>query len=1349
MSDFRIPRRAYQLVGQNRTQRDSRCLSHWRDQAAYVLLGDPGAGKSEAFKMECEAVQGLPLRARDVVAGIVPTVFGHGTVFIDGLDEVRAGSSDGRLPFDAIRKWLHDSGRPRFRLSCREADWLGSSDREDMASVSPTHQVAELHLEPLDDEDIDAILASQPDLVPDRQAFLNQVARSGLSGLLRNPLLLDLIIQATREGREARTRAGIYQAACHQLIQENNRHHLPPRGLGAGDTELAMEAAGLYCAIVLLSGLRGVALHGDAHAQDTVALSDLPAKLRGPFHDQALHSKVFTVTAGVAEPRHRSIAEYLGAWTLSRRIAQGLPLQRVMALMQGQDGVPVEAMRGLWAWLAIHHVAGRQTLIQRDPLGFVFNADPAQLSTAEKTGLLHALQTAAAHNPWFLHTHWEKPPFSALATTDMADAYAEKLADHTPERGHQSFADLAFDALSHGQPMPSLAPVLAAWVEDKAQPSHLRVAAYRAWRQCSGLDTATGLRWLLAISEGTLTDPDDELCGTLLGDLYPQVVSPAQVFMYWHPAKSSHVIGAYRMFWAHQLVRRTPEGAMVSLVDGWAAAAAGLSDDAQLHHASQELATDLLAAALEQAGDRIDDSHLYTWLGLGLDEYGTSRLERSDGRVSGWLTARPERIKAVVQQGYARTQPDAQGRWPFWEAEQHLHGAKPPADWFRWLLARASEAPNAELARHCFVTAAHAAVNPVDGLDSPTLDDIEAWLERHQTQWPEAQQWLEGIWWLPTDHWLGNQSRRAKQRQAELAAQTALRKAQIAPHLPDLLAGTGPLGLQQQVAIAYTHGFSDVQGNTPLERVRNLLVCDEVTALAAVAALPKVLERDDLPTAAEAIASEAKGGPGAIRDVALLGAKLAVERHADAPLAWPQSLCERLVAYYLTDGTGEMPTWYRKLAGERPEWVATVLLQYARPKLRHKGNGFIAGLWPLERESDHQRLARLVLPELLNTFPARASEPARRVLNQSLLPALRVLPAEQAAHIIQNGLARAGLDTAQRISWLVADLPYRSSAANELATLIGHNEVRANVLGAALAEQEVLQHVTLRLQPQALQRLIELLAPTVAPADSHRNGFVTDRHRRSDTVRGLLHALASDASGEAQQALAALRQHPALRTWEDFVRYQQHQQVIAVRTASYRIPNPVDVARALADLEPASPPDLRALVVDHLRQLENEYRHGNANSLGLFWSADRKHPKDENDCRDVLLLELRRRLEPLNITVSPEHHAARAKRMDLCVEYMRDGIRMALPIEIKRTSHEDLWIAWRSQLQALYANDPAAAGYGLYLLLWFGAALKVRAHPQGVRPANAEQLRQSLEECIPMADRFRILVHVMDLSWPA
>ena len=126
---------------------------------------------------------------------------------------------------------------------------------------------------------------------------------------------------------------------------------------------------------------------------------------------------------------------------------------------------------------------------------------------------------------------------------------------------------------------------------------------------------------------------------------------------------------------------------------------------------------------------------------------------------------------------------------------------------------------------------------------------------------------------------------------------------------------------------------------------------------------------------------------------------------------------------------------------------------------------------------------------------------------------------------------------------------------------------------------------------------------------------------------------------------------------------------------------------------------------------------------------------------------LAERLKPLNIHVGRESSAARDKRMDMCVEFMCDGRRIALPIEVKKEDNDRLWTAWRDQLQVLYTIDPDAQGFGLYLVLWFG--VKVEPHPDGLKPLSAEQLRSALEERIPAESRHRLAVQVLDLSWPA
>jgi hypothetical protein len=83
-----IPRRATRKSG--REQSDTRPLAEWRELDAYVLLAEPGAGKSRAFKHEGDEPGARYFSAQDFVTLVPRPDWFHKTLFIDGLDEVRA-----------------------------------------------------------------------------------------------------------------------------------------------------------------------------------------------------------------------------------------------------------------------------------------------------------------------------------------------------------------------------------------------------------------------------------------------------------------------------------------------------------------------------------------------------------------------------------------------------------------------------------------------------------------------------------------------------------------------------------------------------------------------------------------------------------------------------------------------------------------------------------------------------------------------------------------------------------------------------------------------------------------------------------------------------------------------------------------------------------------------------------------------------------------------------------------------------------------------------------------------------------------------------------------------------------
>jgi hypothetical protein len=1349
-AEFRVSRRAKALQADGQT--DLRPLADWRNAEAYVLLGDPGAGKSESFLAEARASDGLYRSARDFIAlGIEPADASR-MLFIDGLDEMRAGAPDGRVPLDAIRVRLESLGRPRFRLSCREHDWRVQTDLAALSVVARGGVVQELHLEPLSREEQLRVLQARRGEVPDAQGFLQRAEEHGLADLFGNPLLLDLTIRVVApKGEWPDSRRAIYDLACRELATERSLAHLEAKPLEPGDVDRLLDDAGLLCAVLLLSGKTSLTRLHDA-AASSIAWHTLPAALTMNDPGAALESKVFTTTAGASTPRHRSIAEYLAGQAIAGRLQQGLPLGRVLALMQGADGGIVEPLRGLLGWLAVHDARDRQHLIRLDPMSVALNGDVATFGSTDKHVLLEALRDEAQRNPWFRTQHWNSHPFAALATPEMADALANVLSDHSADPSQQALVNFVLNALNQGAPMPALRALIEAWVEDAAVWFDNRLDALSAWKRCTGFDHVKALEWLDQLHHGQIPDRDARLAGVLLLDLYPKHVGPEEVLRYW---PKPGAVGTHRLlprFWRSDLIKLSRPQDAAKLADAWLRMQP-LARHPHHDSAWSLLRNSILAEALEQSGDQVSDEHLYAWLGIGVDDHGFSKLDRDEGgrRVAQWLTDRPQRMKAVVSLGWRATQPDAiSGRHYFWEGEQRLHGAWRPRDWLHWLLQQAADAPNGELARYCFGAAARAIIDPPPGFDVPRMEQIEAWVEAHNERWPQAREWLLAEWSSRLeDNWQSDEYRRRRKQEAQALANKEARRKALAPHLDAIVDGTAPALLMHQLADAHEERFYDIRGETPEQRVQDFLAADEATARAAIAGLKHVLERDDLPTADAVLGLDAKGKYHHLRPAALLAARLAHEREPCVVHEWPDSLLATLVACWLTDGMGDMPGWYSQAAASRPSVVAPLLVRHSLRRLRCKGPLFVTGLWALSHEPGHAALARLVLPPLLEGFPQRASEPARRELNRSLLAGLHLLDDDTASAIVRRKLDNTSIDATQRICWLVADLPYRTDAARHLVDAVGKSERRAVALGIALHEQGSLARTLERVAAETLSRLIELLASITHPEWPLESHWVAPVHERGDTIRALVNLLAGDPQPGAATELQRLIELPRLEPWRALLRYSVLSQQGVARETYYVHPSPEAAALTLANRAPANRADLMALTLDHLRDIERHLRGADTFALRQFWRAggDRAmSPKDENECRDLLLERLRDRLAPLGVHVESERRAADDKRADLRLEVTAKGKPLAVPIEIKKEDNNRLWLAWRDQLQALYAIDPAADGHGIYLILWFGH--KPRSSPGGERPAGAAALEQLLTERVPWKDRARLAVLVLDLSLP-
>jgi hypothetical protein len=175
-----VARRFTRIVPTPSSRNDARPqpLPEYLSSAAIVVLGEPGAGKTTSFTEAAATEQnGRFVSVRDFLA-LSPERWRGKILYLDGLDEQRAKSRDGTAVLDQLRTRLDELGCPRFRLSCRAADWYGSSDVERLRLVSSDGSLTVLRLESLSDDDVRAVVE---DMVPEFPQFIEEADRRGRS----------------------------------------------------------------------------------------------------------------------------------------------------------------------------------------------------------------------------------------------------------------------------------------------------------------------------------------------------------------------------------------------------------------------------------------------------------------------------------------------------------------------------------------------------------------------------------------------------------------------------------------------------------------------------------------------------------------------------------------------------------------------------------------------------------------------------------------------------------------------------------------------------------------------------------------------------------------------------------------------------------------------------------------------------------------------------------------------------------------------------------------------------------------------------------------------------------------
>jgi hypothetical protein len=427
--------------------------------------------------------------------------------------------------------------------------------------------------------------------------------------------------------------------------------------------------------------------------------------------------------------------------------------------------------------------------------------------------------------------------------------------------------------------------------------------------------------------------------------------------------------------------------------------------------------------------------------------------------------------------------------------------------------------------------------------------------------------------------------------------------------------------------------------------------------------------------------------------------------------------------------------------------VSHLFINYVTALLAAKSQS-IYGLHNLAYDQDFQKIAKLTVMPLLNKYPVRGYKNHITHLHYLLDAAIANIDRQELLTLIEKKLACKGMDLAQRIYWLATGL------------VIAPEVYEAKIKQTVLGKSERINHLSYFLYPSFASKmydrydfpastkgmLIELFAPRCNPEWPRGGGIVTRAMEERDYVRFLLNSLADNPSEDSAAVLADLLKQPTLSAWHTQIQRAQQTQQLSRREALFKHPNAVQVINTLSNLKPANVADLAALTVDCLEQLAAEMHGSNTDSYKHFWNLKPDRPKDENECRNYLVVRLKPLLLPYGVSVELEAYQAKQKRADMTVSFTGEGKTFYLPIEIKGDYNDKLWKTIHEQLIPFYTIAPETEGRGLYLVIWFNHA-KMRTHPKGLPPPkSAEQLAAMLKDTMTPQEQKLIDVFVLDVS---
>ena len=1305
-------------------------VSSLRDRPHVVLLGEPGSGKSTVSAREAAAAGVAAVTVRKLLKRGPPA--DGTTLFIDALDEFRSDGSSDKIHdlADAIEK----AGSERWWLTCRAEDWRKLGDLAVLDEVVAGRPITVVRLQSLNAEEQAAVLGAMGETDP--AAFLDKARRLGAEGLCGSPLSLKLLKRAVQmDGTWPKTRFDLFDLATLQLAGE----HDPMRrtSMNRPAPEILREAAGRAFLVQLASGARGI-WRSNVEPEEEGLVRGFDLGIDQAVLKATLDTALFAGEGEAFDPIHRSVAELLAARALAEAVIgvagqAALPLRRALALITTDDGGPPTELRGLFGWFGVHLTQrGRADdalrLIEAEATTALVYGDPAALPTKLRRALFENLGTK---DPWFRNGEGSAT-VGSLAGEDLANLFAAVLTA-SPGQTHKLFT--VFEALTEGAPVVSLRPRLRTMILDQKLGEGVRWRAVDAY--LNGFEDRVGEQRALFDDLAALppSNENGRLKLHLITGMPGSAVTVADLKSVVIDAISAKARNSsLNLYGLGSWFGLNPKPDLFATpVTNWLPK----QNPDKPHNIEVQNFFDGAAATLVKAQDPAPAA-LWALVNHAALTKSPQLKDALRAAIDVWLDKGSDRALGLIDALIVATvEPNRANK--IWGRFERLARRKISPLLVRHLMEK-SKGASVDECRLLLELASFFARSFEP--NEQTYWDLVALIRQQQNMSDLA----DGLTIDEIPDWRFQEMDRQKQQNADFQKAVLDNVRVMTPSLDKLRSGDAG-GWLNWGAERYMHPFDvDATVVRGLDRVARL-ADDEIAGAMADGWMALAANGTPYltPSRLGALEAQSKRNQAEYSIVAGLQHKRSLGSDLGEP---PLSVAIVALrnAFIIEDSADRalLELWAVERLKQDLAAGTVALLEFWMAANRAKSARF-EYMGQIARGG-----ADVLRPVVIALLTKRPNMPME-ALGTTLHHAVTLLDRVVLASLARKALARKSLGEDQRARWYATLLRLDPVSVGAAFATELPDERRRLMLTLPHLDQGPSAFDGLPVDA-AIARDVILIREVGShhEPDDRFGGNIGPKQMLSGIVSAAISRLAALPSISVGERLGSLAALPALHRWIPHLQHAVAEQVRVRRDFAFRNPKPAAVRAALAGGPPVSASDLRAIALDELERLARETQIGPTSPWRRYWNTDGSsrpiNPRNENECRNQVLDHVAKAMQPFGITAAlPEGQRANDTRADMLI-LGHGGAN--LPVEAKRHYNDELWTAPVEQLEP-YTRAPGAAGFGIYLVFWFGPGFPTPKRAKGGRPNNMAEMLTILHADLPDSLRDRITIVGFDVSAPA